>query len=215
MPRKLAQPITACLIFNLRRCVLVAEEKQDEKQEEVNGQFKQELTDTEAALGAEAEICIPPEDINKIMNALDEKGRLLDEMNERYKRLQADFDNFRRRTRQEKEELSIIVTERILGNLLPVVDNFERATASVATDVNTLSTGVEMIFRQLNNVLAELGVEPVNAVGNMFDPTQHEAVMRMQDANQPDGMIIEELQKGYKVNGRVIRPSMVKVATNN
>jgi len=192
----------------------VVKEKQDEKQEEAKGQLEQELTDTEAALREEAEICIP-EDIKKIMNALDEKGRLLDEMNERYKRLQADFDNFRRRTRQEKEELSIIVTERIIGNLLPVVDNFERATASVATDVNTLSTGVEMIFRQLNNVLLDLGVEPVNAVGNMFDPIQHEAVMRMQDANQPDGMIIEELQKGYKVNGRVIRPSMVKVAANN
>lgn len=160
------------------------------------------------------EVCFQAEDVSQFMAALDEKGRLLDEMTDRYKRLQADFDNFRRRTRQEKEELSIIVTERIIGELLPVVDNFERATASTPNDVTALATGVEMIFRQLSNTLTQLGVEPIIAVGNMFDPTQHEAVMRLADSSQPDGMIVEELQKGYKVNGRVIRPSMVKVVGN-
>lgn len=160
------------------------------------------------------EICFPSADVNEFMTALDEKSRLLDEMTDRYKRLQADFDNFRRRTRQEKEEISAVVTERIVCELLPVVDNFERATASKATDVETLATGVQMIFKQLYNTLTQLGVEPVNAVGTMFDPNQHEAVMRVEDATQPEGMVVEELQKGYKVNGRVIRPSMVKVAGN-
>ncbi|MBP2637921.1 MAG: grpE [Firmicutes bacterium] len=168
---------------------------------------------TEAA-AEKPEICFPSDDVNEFMTALDEKNRLLDEMTDRYKRLQADFDNFRRRTRQEKEELSAVVAERIVCELLPVVDNFERATASKAADIETLATGVQMIFKQLQNALTQLGVEPVNAVGTMFDPNQHEAVMRVEDSTQPDGMVVEELQKGYKVNGRVIRPSMVKVAGN-
>ena len=95
-----------------------------------------------------------------------------------------------------------------------MVDNFERATASNAADITTLATGVQMIFRQLNNALTQLGVEPINAVGTTFDPAQHEAVMRIEDESQPEGMVIEELQKGYKVNGRVVRPSMVKVVGN-
>lgn len=160
------------------------------------------------------EVCFNPDEVNQFITALNEKSQLLDEMSDRYKRLQADFDNFRRRTRQEKEELSGIVAERIICELLPVVDNFERATATTAADVETLATGVQMIFRQLNNALSQLGVEPINAVGNIFDPTQHEAVMRVEDATQPDGLVIEELQKGYKVNGRIVRPSMVKVVGN-
>lgn len=186
----------------------------EKEQEQLQTDTIQENPNTETTSEDNYEVCFQPDDVNQFMTALDEKGRLLDEMTDRYKRLQADYDNFRRRTRQEKEELSIIVTERIICELLPVVDNFERATASTSTDVNALTTGVEMIFRQLNNTLAQLGVEPIIAVGNMFDPTQHEAVLRLEDSDQPDGMIVEELQKGYKVNGRVIRPSMVKVVGN-
>jgi molecular chaperone GrpE len=176
---------------------------------------EQESIQPEATADQNPEVCVPSDDMNQFMTALDEKSKLLDEMTDRYKRLQADFDNFRRRTRQEKEELSAIVTERVIGELLPVVDNFERATASKATDIDTLATGVQMIFKQLHNALTQLGVEPVNAVGTMFDPNQHEAVMRVEDDTQPDGMVVEELQKGYKVNGRVVRPSMVKVVGNN
>ncbi|HWR42761.1 nucleotide exchange factor GrpE [Sporomusa sp.] len=186
----------------------------EKEQQQVPGETGQE-TGAETASADNPEICFNPGDVEQFMSALNEKSRLLDEMTDRYKRLQADFDNFRRRTRQEKEELSAVVAERIICELLPVVDNFERATASAATDVDTLATGVQMIFRQLNNALCQLGVEPVNAVGNIFDPSQHEAVMRVEDVSQPDGMVIEELQKGYKVNGRVIRPSMVKVAANS
>ncbi|WP_371370630.1 nucleotide exchange factor GrpE [Sporomusa aerivorans] len=186
------------------------------KKEQEQGQkdIQEEIATEKTVSEDNPEICFQPDAINQFMTALDEKSRLLDEMTDRYKRLQADFDNFRRRTRQEKEELSAVVAERIVCELLPVVDNFERATASTATDVETLSTGVQMIFRQLNNALCQLGVEPINAVGNLFDPTQHEAVMRVEDACQPEGMIVEELQKGYKINGRTVRPSMVKVVGN-
>lgn len=186
----------------------------EKEQEHVETETIQEKAQAETISVDSSESCVQPDDVNQSIAELDEKNRLLDEMTDRYKRLQADFDNFRRRTRQEKEELSAVVAERIVAELLPVVDNFERATASSATDVTTLATGVEMIFRQLTNALTQLGVEPINAVGTMFDPTQHEAVMRAPDANQPDGMVIEELQKGYKVNGRLVRPSMVKVVGN-
>ncbi|AIF52253.1 nucleotide exchange factor GrpE [Pelosinus sp. UFO1] len=143
------------------------------------------------------------------------KDRLLEEANDRYKRLQADFDNFRRRTRQEKEELSNIVAQNVILELLPVLDNFERALGSVATqDADKMLSGVEMIYRQLAQVLEKSGLTTVEAVGKGFDPQQHEAVMRVEDAEQPDGTIVEELQKGYAVRGKVIRPSMVKVVSN-
>lgn len=150
---------------------------------------------------------------DKMQAELLEKERLLEESNDRYKRLQADFDNFRRRTRQEKEELSNIVAQNIILELLPVIDNFERALSASYQDEKMLA-GVEMIYRQLNQALEKNGLALVEAVGKAFDPQQHEAVIRVEDAEQPDGMIVEELQKGYAVKGKVIRPSMVKVISN-
>ena len=150
-----------------------------------------------------------------LQTELAEKDRLLEEHNDRYKRLLADFDNFRRRTRQEKEELSNIVAQNVILELLPVLDNFERALGSAATqDAGKMLSGVEMIYRQLAQVLEKSGLTPVESVGKNFDPQQHEAVMRVEDAEQSDGMIVEELQKGYAVKGKVIRPSMVKVVSN-
>jgi molecular chaperone GrpE len=168
--------------------------------------------------------CIASEETVEVLDAigdtkmqmeLAEKERLLEEYNDRYKRLQADFDNFRRRTRQEKEELSNIVTQNIVLELLPVIDNFERALCSTSSqDADKILSGVEMIYRQLIQVLEKNGMKAVEAVGQAFDPQQHEAVMRVEDVEQPDGRIVEELQKGYAVKGKVIRPSMVKVVSN-
>lgn len=142
-----------------------------------------------------------------------ELRKQLEESNERYLRLQADFDNFRRRTRQEKEELSSVVAQDILLQLLPVVDNFERAMTSGQTqEAAALLSGVEMIYRQFAQVLEKCGLEPIEAVGKEFDPQQHEAVMRMASEEHAEGTILAELQKGYQVRGRVIRPSMVQVA---
>ncbi|MGI6092526.1 MAG: nucleotide exchange factor GrpE [Veillonellaceae bacterium] len=155
------------------------------------------------------------QEINKILAAIEEKNRLLDESTERIKRLQADFDNFRRRTRQEKEELSNIVVQAIILELLPVLDNFERALAAGETqDAAGLKSGIELIFRQLIGILEKNGLAPIQAVGETFNPERHEAVARVEDSDKEDGTITEELQKGYIVRGRVIRPSMVKVAVN-
>lgn len=143
---------------------------------------------------------------------LQEKQRLLEEQINQHKRLQADFENFRRRTRQEKEEMSGIVTQNLLREFLPVIDNFERALASAGSqDAANLLTGVEMIYRQFAQTLEKAGLTPVEAVGLPFDPQKHEAIMQVPDESQEEGTVLEELQKGYAVAGKVIRPSMVKV----
>ena len=135
------------------------------------------------------------------------------EMMDRILRLQADFDNYRRRTRQEQTELSAFVSQNLLKELLPVIDNFERALGSRPTeDPSGFGAGVEMIFRQLYSVLEKQGISTVTAVGEMFDPNRHEAILTDADSDQPEGTVVAELQKGYAVGGKVIRPALVKVA---
>ena len=181
---------------------------------ETKEKLEQEVEDNAVTSEPAVEV-IEEADGTSLETELLAKERLLEEANDRYKRLQADFDNFRRRTRQEKEELSNIVAQNVILELLPVIDNFERALGSVATqDADKMLSGVEMIYRQLAQVLEKSGLTTVEAVGKVFDPQQHEAVMRVEDAEQPDGTIVEELQKGYAVRGKVIRPSMVKVVSN-
>lgn len=135
------------------------------------------------------------------------------EMMDRVLRLQADFDNYRRRTRQEQMELGAFVTLNLIKELLPVVDNFERALASrPAEDPSGFGAGVDMIFRQLYAVLEKQGITTVETVGLMFDPNKHEAILKDAASDKPDGTVLEELQKGYAINGKVVRPALVKVA---
>ncbi|SEO33038.1 nucleotide exchange factor GrpE [Propionispora vibrioides] len=154
-------------------------------------------------------------EVERLLALVEEKNQLVNEQIDRFKRLQADFENFKRRTRQEKEELSNIVAQNILVEILPVIDNFERALQSAAAqDAASVLAGVQMIYRQFAGVMDKVGLTAIEAVGKPFDPQQHEAVMRVEDPEQPDGTIAEELQKGYSVRGKVIRPSMVKVVSN-
>jgi len=170
-----------------------------------------------ANAAAETPASETPEDVKqeleRVLRATEEKQRLLDETLNRLKRLQADFDNFRRRTRQEKEEIGAIVTKDIMVKLLPVLDNFERALA-MASGGNQPEwfAGIEMIYRQLMSTLERLGLTPIDAVGKPFDPNLHEAVARVEDDTYNEVTVIEELQKGYQLHGKTIRPSMVKVA---
>ena len=137
----------------------------------------------------------------------------LEEQKDRYLRLQADYDNYRRRTQKEKSELSIQVTQDLIADLLPVVDNFERALAATGQDADSIRAGVEMVNRQFVSILEQNGLEAINT-GNdaQFDPNFHQAVMREENTDKPDGTILQELQKGYMVKGKTIRPSMVKVS---
>ena len=152
-----------------------------------------------------------PEDADAIREKYEAE---LAEKENRYLRLQADFENFRRRTRQEKEELAAVVTQNLLKDLLPFLDNFERALAAEGTDEGGLRAGVEMMYKQLVEALKKEGLEYIETKGKPFDPNFHQAVMRVEDAEKEDGTIVAELQKGYMVKGRVIRPSMVQVVGN-
>jgi len=190
---------------------------------EVNGlQEKEEMTadaTTEAPLVEEvsetetvpADVTV--EDVPEEDNAAELEAQL-QEKNDRILRLQADFENFRRRTMKEKEELAAVITQNLLTDLLPLLDNFERAMAVEQTDVEAFQKGVEMIFTQLREVLDKHGLENIEADGQLFDPNIHQAVMRIENPDVEDGTITQVLQKGYQAKGRVIRPAMVQVAGN-
>ncbi|SFU93741.1 nucleotide exchange factor GrpE [Alicyclobacillus macrosporangiidus] len=148
-------------------------------------------------------------------DAAAEVARLSDEverLRQQLLRARADFDNFRRRTRQEQEELQWFANKQLLAELLPVVDNFERALAAAGAEASELRTGVEMVHRQLLGILEKFGVTPVPSVGEKFDPAVHEAVMQEPagDGAEP-GVVVQELQRGYMLRDKVLRPAMVKV----
>ncbi|MCD1258489.1 nucleotide exchange factor GrpE [Paenibacillus athensensis] len=137
-----------------------------------------------------------------------------DENHQRYLRAQADFDNFRRRSRQEKEEFAKYASLKLIEQLLPVVDNFERALSSSkeTKDFDSLVKGLDMTFRQLDQLLSQEGVTAIEAVGQPFNPEFHQAVMQVESEEHEEGIVVEELQKGYVLKDKVIRPAMVKVS---
>lgn len=130
---------------------------------------------------------------------------------ERYLRLLADFQNFRQRTEKEKADIRSYANEKVIGELLPVVDNFERALQTKTDDIESYAKGMEMILGQLLAAIEGAGVKEIPAEGEMFDPNKHNAVMTEEVEELEDGIISKVLQKGYTLNGRVIRPSMVAV----
>lgn len=127
-------------------------------------------------------------------------------------RLQADFDNFRRRTRQEREEWFRQAAEGVVAELLPVLDNFERALGHPGDRLDDFLAGVRMIHRQLEDILAGQGLERIPGMGREFDPNIHEAVARVATEESAENTVVEELRPGYYFKGKVLRPAMVKVA---
>ncbi|GAB6173329.1 nucleotide exchange factor GrpE [Paradesulfitobacterium aromaticivorans] len=156
-----------------------------------------------------------PETAFTLEAELKEAKTQADDYYNRLQRLQAEFDNFRKRTLKEKEELVKYASERVVGELLPVIDNFERAleAAKNSQDFAALAQGVEMIFRQLNGVLGKEGLAEIEAVGQAFDPNLHEAIMQVDSEEHPANTVVEEVQKGYYLKDKVLRPSMVKVSS--
>lgn len=143
----------------------------------------------------------------------------LKEKEDRFLRLRAEFDNYRKRTTKEKTELAATVEQAFLKDLLPLLDNLSRASAAVesadeSVDVETLRKGIEMIKAETAAAMGKHGLEPIETEGKMFDPNYHQAVGRVADPNKEDGMIAAEFQRGYTARGRVIRPSMVQVVSN-
>ncbi|MFA5524553.1 MAG: nucleotide exchange factor GrpE [Tissierellales bacterium] len=137
-----------------------------------------------------------------------------EDLSNRYLRLQADFNNFRKRMEKEKESLYQYATQEIITSLLPVMDNFDRALKvdSRETAVENLYQGVEMIYKQLLESLKANGLEEINSVGEKFDPNYHHAVSQEEKGDYEENVVTEVFLKGYKVKDKVIRPSMVKVS---
>lgn len=159
-------------------------------------------------------------EIEARLHALEEENALLKqqvaEKQDSLLRTMADFDNFRRRTRQEMEEIRRIALEEFLRSLLRVMDNFERAlqAADESQSFEKLMEGVHLTYRQMQALLREAGVQPIEALGRPFDPNFHEAVQRVQSAEHPDETVLEEVERGYMIQSRVLRPSRVKVVKN-
>ncbi|MBP3875861.1 MAG: nucleotide exchange factor GrpE [Lachnospiraceae bacterium] len=134
-------------------------------------------------------------------------------LEDRVKRQMAEFENFRKRTEKEKQTMFSMGERSVIEKMLPIVDNFERGLAAVPEDEKEtpLASGMEMVYRQLVKQLEDLGVTPIEAVGQVFDPNFHNAVMQVESEEFPSGTVAQEFQKGYKYHDAVIRYSMVGV----
>lgn len=145
---------------------------------------------------------------------LEEKTKKCDEYMGMLQRNAAEFENYKKRTMKEKENLCIDMVGDVVADFLPVVDNLERAISASSKDEDkkSLQEGIELVMRQLKEVMKGLGVEELKSVGEKFDPLLHNAVMHIEDESIEDNMVVEEFQKGYILKEKVIRHSMVKVA---
>ena len=174
-----------------------AEETAAEEKTEGNGEAADEGAAEEAEAGED--------------KAAEEEKKAEEQESERYMRLMAEFQNFKRRTAREKSDIHAYANEKIIGELLPVLDNFERALETKSDDVEGYAKGMELIFTQLKTALEHAGLEEIPALGEEFDPNVHNAVMTEDSDEHEDNHISKVLQKGYKLNDKVIRPSMVAV----
>ena len=184
-------------------------EKQAEQEAAEAKATEQETAEAEKAEDAKnAEEAAEPE--------VDPKDAKIEELQNRLLRLQADFENFRRRTNIEKEQLSTFVTANVVGKFLKVLDNFERAEASVekGDNVDAVVDGMKKIRRQFEDAFKDLNVEEIEAQNAKFDPNIHEAVMRGHNPELDDEIVDMVFEKGYKLGDKVIRHSKVRVNTN-
>jgi len=139
-----------------------------------------------------------------------EKAGYLD----RLARLQAEFDNFRKRSVKEQQDFRDYALAEALKSLLPILDSLDRAAKTPAKSVDDIQSGVELIDKQFHDALAKLGIEPVPAAGEVFDPNLHQAVQMVDTDEFEDHRVIDELQRGYRIKDRLLRPAMVRVANN-
>ena len=152
------------------------------------------------------------EEIKQEENNVEKKcnSNELDELNDRYKRLFAEFENYKKRTQKESLSKRAEITADVVSSILPVVDNLEKAI-EVKIENNSYQEGIKLILRQLSDVLKKFGMEEIETVGKQFDPELHEAVSMVQDENLGEKEIKEEFRKGYKLGDKVIRHAMVVV----
>lgn len=189
------------------------EKEQEQELEEVTAEqeeaLEEEQLDEQLEESQEEEEVEEVEEVDEV-TALEQQ--LAEEQN-KYLRLLADFDNYRRRQTQEAENMRKYRAQSVISDLLAVIDNFDRALATTveSPDAISLKEGVEMVQRTLMEALVKEGLEVIEATDQPFDPNIHQAVMTGADSEKESGIVLQELQKGYMLNGRVIRPAMVQV----
>lgn len=192
------------------------EEETETVLEETEAETKEASSAAESSMDETAEEKDSSDEENMEEGSTDELSKLQDELEaeqNKYLRLLADFDNFKRRTQKDKEISSKFRAQSLLTDLLPVLDNFERALAVEAKgdEAVTIMKGVLMVQKSLLEAVKREGLEEIKSVGEPFDPNFHQAVMQEKDEQAEPGSVLQELQKGYTLKGRVLRPSMVKV----
>ena len=148
----------------------------------------------------------------KINDKIEELQKQIDEKDDKYKRLQAEYSNYMRRTQQEKETIGLFANEKIIGELIPVLDSMERAIDACTDKEDNMYKGIELVHKQLIDCLQKFGVEEIAALNEEFDPNLHLAVMQESVEGVEPNKVVMVLQKGYKLKTKVIRPTMVKVS---
>lgn len=194
-----------------------AEQEQELEQQEA-GESEEPAEEKETEAGEEASE-EPKEKkeksfLGKKKKKKDPRDEKIEELEDRVRRQMAEFDNFRKRTEKEKSHMYEVGARDVIEKILPVVDNFERGIAAVPEEerTNPVIEGMDKIYKQLMTVLTDLGVAPIEAAGQEFDPNLHNAVMHIEDEELGENIVAEEFQKGYTYKESVIRHSMVKVA---
>lgn len=185
---------------------------ENNKEEEV---LKEEKTEEKAETEEQGnKDCVPREEYEELLKKNEELSKNADTYKDMYQRLLAEFDNYKKRTIKERDANRMDAKIDIITKFLPVIDNIERAESSFEKNstTDTLKQGVQMVFKQIMDVMESEGVTCIEAEGEEFDPQLHNAVMHVEDDKCDTNVIVEVFQKGYKCNEKVIRHSMVKVA---
>ena len=197
----------------------VADEILEETEQEAAEDMSQEQTDAQAAENQPDDKDVQTDDKKRFFGKKkDKKDKQIEDLTAQLddlrKRNLAEFENFRKRTEKEKSTMFDMGAKSVLEKLLPIIDNFERGFAGLSEEQmsDPFVSGMDMVYKQLVKALADMGVEPIEAVGKPFDPNLHNAVMHVEDENLGENTVAQEFQKGYLYHGSVVRRSMVQVA---
>ncbi len=197
----------------------VADEILEETEQEAAEDMSQEQTDAQAAENQPDDKDVQTDDKKRFFGKKkDKKDKQIEDLTAQLddlrKRNLAEFENFRKRTEKEKSTMFDMGAKSVVEKLLPIIDNFERGFAGLSEEQmsDPFVSGMDMVYKQIVKALADMGVEPIEAVGKPFDPNLHNAVMHVEDENLGENTVAQEFQKGYLYHGSVVRHSMVQVA---
>ena len=197
----------------------VADEILEETEQEAAEDMSQEQTDAQAAENQPDDKDVQTDDKKRFFGKKkDKKDKQIEDLTAQLddlrKRNLAEFENFRKRNEKEKSTMFDMGAKSVVEKLLPIIDNFERGFAGLSEEQmsDPFVSGMDMVYKQLVKALADMGVEPIEAVGKPFDPNLHNAVMHVEDENLGENTVAQEFQKGYLYHGSVVRHSMVQVA---